>query len=116
MKTHIVKLDNDTEEYIVWIGESDVDNFKIIDQSKKDYIWFHVDKFPSAHVILVTEGHTTIPKQIFYECASICKQHSKQKNNSCVNVVYTSIDNIKKEVKPGSVSFRSNRKVTTIQP
>ena len=34
------------------LGTNSNDNWEILDKSKQNWIWFHVNKFPSGYVIL----------------------------------------------------------------
>ena len=89
------------------IGKNAKDNWSIIDNANSDDYWYHLKSFSSAHVVC-----SDISK--LYECALQCKQHSKFKNLHNVKIIYTQINNLIKGDKPGSVHFKSNRKVKTV--
>jgi predicted ribosome quality control (RQC) complex YloA/Tae2 family protein len=101
--------------YTVRAGESAQDNWDIIAESDSSDIWFHVDKFPSSHVILNTDGEILkkIHKSVIRYCASLCKDGSKRKNIKKVGIIFTEVDNviINKNGDVGSVFTRKTRKI-----
>ena len=44
------KIDN--YEYDIIIGQKDLENWQIIDESDEFDLWFHIDNLPSSHVII----------------------------------------------------------------
>jgi len=104
-------LQNDIQ-YTIWIGENAMDNWNLIDKADQSDLWFHVDGNPSAHVILRTGNQTNIPKQVIQECAMLCKNGSKLKNNRYVKVIYTMIRNVKKAEDVGSVTTKCTTTIT----
>ena len=51
----------DDMEYIV--GQHANDNFEIIDNSKEDDIWFHINNEPSGHVIAIIPDTINLSKK-----------------------------------------------------
>tara|TARA_Y100000389_G_scaffold205145_2_gene264099 strand:+ start:28786 stop:29109 length:324 start_codon:yes stop_codon:yes gene_type:complete len=96
----------------IWIGQNDLDNWNIIDNSKPDSIWFHLKSFPSPHVIIQNPEYS---KEEISEAANLCKKYSKFKNLKNLKISYCKISNIKKSEKIGSVEFISNRQVSYIK-
>ena len=90
------------------VGKNDSDNWNIIKESSSDDIWFHLNSFPSPHVITRINGSDE-EVDINY-AASLCKSKSKYKNVPNIKIVYTSIKNLKLGNKVGSVEFISKRK------
>jgi predicted ribosome quality control (RQC) complex YloA/Tae2 family protein len=89
--------------YTIRVGETAQDNWNLIDESKQNDVWFHVDNVSSCHVVL-TVGEIKKPhKSVINYCAALCKAGSKLKNNKNVKIIYTEIKNIKKGDRPGSV-------------
>jgi len=99
-------------EVTYWIGENAQDNWNIIDQSKQNYLWFHLDKLPSAHVILCSSyaelkqkyknGELkSSPKNYINQAANYCKENSKY-----YTVIYTEIKNVSKGDTVGSVQIK----------
>jgi len=96
--------------YDIIIGKNAQENWNIIDNAKSDDWWFHIDDFPSCHVILKTIENIKPSKKIINYCACLCKENSKLKNNKNVKIIYTQIKNIKKADIVGSV-YTKNTKI-----
>jgi predicted ribosome quality control (RQC) complex YloA/Tae2 family protein len=113
MKTFKVFDNLINEELEIIMGKSADENWKIIDDSNENDIWFHLDDFPSCHVILKTKGKDLkeLNKQTFIHCASICKENSKYCNMKNISVIYTKIKNVKKADTVGSVTTTSTKKL-----
>ena len=95
--------DNDSE---VVIGSNAQENWKIIRESEPSHVWFHLNSFPSPHVIIRSDNPT--PSEI--EAAAIlCKSRSKYKNVRNIKVVYTKVDNLELGDEVGSVHIISER-------
>ena len=96
------------------IGENAHDNWKLIDTfTNPKFTWLHLTSFPSAHVMILEENPSS---QFLMEAANVCKQYSKYKSMKNIKVSYTLRSNIQKDdQEPGSVIFRSNKKVYDIK-
>lgn len=117
MKTisrYISALGNNIE-YI--IGQHASDNFVIIDNSKEDDIWFHINNEPSGHVIASIPENITFSKkqlrQIITQGALVCKENSKYKSQRNLEVVYAYVKNIEKTNIPGKVVI-TNSKIISV--
>jgi len=99
------------EDYVIKIGENALDNWNLIDIAKinPNNIWFHLDDYPSGHVICFVKNDEEINKNVILFCASLCKEHSKQKYMKNIKVIYTKIKNIKKTGEIGEVSVRKSQ-------
>jgi predicted ribosome quality control (RQC) complex YloA/Tae2 family protein len=42
----------DENKTIYWLGKNAQDNWDIIKKSQDNWLWFHLDKFPSGHVVI----------------------------------------------------------------
>ncbi|MTI95009.1 MAG: fibronectin-binding domain-containing protein [Firmicutes bacterium] len=76
--------------------------------ANKNHIWLHVRDYPGSHVILETPD----PDQNSLEyAASLAAWHSKARGAAKVEVVYTSVRNVKKIPggKPGMVNYYNYR-------
>jgi hypothetical protein len=82
------------------IGNSK-DSSNLIGNSK-EFLWFHLDEFPSAHVVI--EHEEPNEEEINYACELVI-QHSKHSKFS-KKIVYTKIKNLKLGPDVGSVIFR----------
>jgi|APCry1669190731_1035312.scaffolds.fasta_scaffold80355_2 predicted ribosome quality control (RQC) complex YloA/Tae2 family protein len=103
------------QKYIISIGKNKTENWGIIDGASSDDLWFHLNDFPSPHVILKTNNLTIdeIPNEVIKECCLLCKQYSKYKNmpNDYLKIIYTPVYNIKKGEDIGSVVYKSMKKL-----
>lgn len=95
------------------IGKNAEDNWRIIKESSGDDLWFHLNSFPSPHVILRNDVDVT---EYILECAKLCKLNSKYKNIRNIKIVYTRVDNLEFGDKVGSVNFISKRKCNYVIP
>ena len=100
------------EEKIIKIGQSAKENWDLIDNSNQNYIWLHLDSFPSCHVVIEDENPSN---ELLLEGARLCKEYTKYRNLKNLKICYTTISNLKKGNEIGSVSYKSNRKVKYIQ-
>ena len=100
------------EEKIIKIGQSAKENWDLIDNSNQNYIWLHLDSFPSCHVVIEDENPSN---ELLLEGARLCKENTKYRNLKNLKICYTTISNLKKGNEIGSVSYKSNRKVKYIQ-
>ena len=101
------------EEYMnttIVIGENAQDNWDIID-FESDYIWLHLNSFPSCHIII---NDVNIDDNVLLYAAQLCKHNTKYKNLKNVKVCYTKCSNLIKGSDIGSVIYKSKRKVNTI--
>jgi predicted ribosome quality control (RQC) complex YloA/Tae2 family protein len=100
------------EEKIIKIGQSAKENWDLIDCSNKNYIWLHLDSFPSCHVVIEVENPSN---ELLLEGARLCKENTKYRYMKNLKICYTTISNLIKGNEIGSVSYKSNRKVKYIQ-
>ena len=70
-------------------------------------MWFHTQKIPGSHTVILAEFNEEIPDATIEEAAMIAAYNSKARNSSKVAVDYTLIRNIKKPngSKPGFVVY-----------
>ena len=100
------------EEKIIKIGQSAKENWYLIDNSNQNYIWLHLDSFPSCHIVIEDENPSN---ELLLEGARLCKEYTKYRNLKNLKICYTTISNLIKGQEIGSVSYKSNRKVKYIQ-
>ena len=102
------------EDTIILVGSNVNDNQQLIDKyNQTDYIWFHLKAYPSSHVVILDNKPSD---EIILYAATICKNTTKYKNLRGLKVNYTPYNNVQKTNKPGTVTFKSNRKVKEIIP
>ncbi len=106
------ELCHDGMIYNISIGRNSRENWTIIENSNENDIWFHLNDYPSPHIVL--KYNEFIPENIILECCNLCKKYSKYKNFPAkyLKVVYTKINNLKKGSDIGSVILIKNKKNT----
>lgn len=91
----------------ILIGNNNVNNDNLtFKQASKNDIWFHAQKIPGAHVIVVTNGRS-VPLTTIEQAATVAAEHSKGKDENLVSVDYTEVKNVKKfkGARPGMVIY-----------
>ena len=92
------------------IGQNAQENWDLINFDC-DYIWLHLNSFPSCHVIIEDNN----PEQEVLEyAAQLCKDNTKYRNLKNLKICYTKCNNLKKGKDIGSVVYKSKRQVKTI--
>jgi predicted ribosome quality control (RQC) complex YloA/Tae2 family protein len=77
------------------VGKNAADNWNIIKQSHPEFWWFHLNKYPSAHVIL-QDKCVKPQKSLLIKCAKLCKENSKLRDsNQKISVIYSKIKNVR---------------------
>jgi predicted ribosome quality control (RQC) complex YloA/Tae2 family protein len=89
------------------IGKNAPDNTQLIKDSDNDWFWFHLDKFPSCHVVICK---TELTNDDILTACNLVKENSKYKFSN-IGICYCKIKNLIHGEEPGSVSFKSNRQV-----
>jgi len=96
-----------SDGFTILCGRNNLQNDKLTvrDASKGD-IWFHTQKIPGSHTVVVTEGRQ-VPDKTLEEAAMLAAYNSKARNSSKVAVDYTAVKNVKKPsgAKPGMVIY-----------
>ncbi len=90
---------------LILAGRNNIQNDKLtLKQSRKNYMWLHTKNVHGSHVIIQSEE---IDDALLYYAATIAKKHSKAKDSSKVEVDYTLVKNVHKEVgaNPGMVVY-----------
>lgn len=78
-------------------------------QARTGDLWLHVQKIPSAHVIVRNPQRLEIPATVVEQAAKLCVWHSKARLSSQVPVDYTQRQNVwkPKGAKPGMVLYEN---------
>ena len=113
MKLLQVYISNINKTIIFKIGSNANDNFKIIDESKLNDLWFHIADYPSAHIIadIPDDIDKKKLKYIIKKGAIICKQYSKYSNQKNLEITYTQISNISKTNIIGTVNIINSKQI-----
>ena len=98
---------------VYWLGKNAQDNWDIIKKAENNWLWFHLNKFPSGHVIICKKSDMITSEEINYAC-NLCKVHSKYKFLSNLSFVYCQIDNLIMGKDIGSVYFYSSNKTINL--
>ena len=99
-----------SDGFKIYAGKNNIQNDLLtMKKAKKEDMWFHTQKIPGSHVVVITGGEE-LPDQTYTEAAMIAAYNSKAQNSAQVSVDYTSIKNIKKpaNAKPGMVIYDTN--------
>lgn len=107
MKSYLVYDNNYEHDLEVIIGETAQENWNIINDSDQHHLWFHLNNLPSPHVILKLPNNKQPHKQTILYCGKLCKDNSNYNNAHNVNVIYTTIKNVSKGDKVGSVTTKN---------
>lgn len=93
--------------FLILVGRNNEMNDRLsLKTAAKNDIWFHTQKFPGSHVVVVTEGKE-VPETTMRQAAVLAAYHSSARQSSGVPVDYTEVRNLKKPVgaKPGKVIY-----------
>ena len=96
--------------YTVYVGRNDKQNDRLtMGIARKGDIWFHAQKMPGAHVLLVTDGRdiNDIDDETIVFAAKLAAKYSSAKLGGKTPVDYTYRQNIKKPPasRPGKVIY-----------
>lgn len=98
------------EDTIIKLGKTAQENWDLLD-TNENYIWMHLNSYPSGHVIIECDNPSN---GMLHMCALHCKDNTKYRNLKNVKVCYTTVGNLIKGDKVGSVIYKSKRKVKYI--
>lgn len=91
----------------ILVGRNNLQNEMItFKTARKDDSWFHVQKMPGSHVVVIGEGKV-IPERTARQAAILAAYHSGARDSSQVPVDYTLVRELKKPPagKPGKVIY-----------
>lgn len=94
----------------VYVGRNDRQNEKLTHRmAQRDDIWFHAQKMPGSHVVLVADGKdlNEIDDASIVFAAELAAAHSRAKRSGKTPVDYTQRRNVKKppQSPPGKVTY-----------
>ena len=87
------------------LGQNAQENWDILEEAQKinsDYIWFHLNSFPSGFVIMYSSLNTINDcccNDFLYYGANLCKLNSKYKTLNDLKICYTAVKNLSKTQK-----------------
>jgi predicted ribosome quality control (RQC) complex YloA/Tae2 family protein len=90
----MVKLDNTYPLNPIKIGKNQQDNDIIVKAANKEDYWFHLEDYPSCHVIIENTVENPVTNEMITYCSQLVKQNSKYKGQLNLKVMYTKIENV----------------------
>lgn len=109
MKIEWIYVEETGMEYDLYIGENKYENDKIIKMSDQNDLWFHLEKFSSAHIVLKSRGDD-IPRKYIKEIGAKFSYNKKGLPKK-YNVMYTEIKHVKLTENPGEVIVKKYNKI-----
>ncbi len=95
--------------YTILVGRNNIQNdILTFKTAAKDDSWFHTQKIPGSHVVVIGNGDI-IPELTCRQAAALAAYHSGGRESSQVAVDYTEVRALKKPVgaKPGKVIYHT---------
>lgn len=101
-----------SDGYTILCGRNNLQNDALtLHTARGSDLWFHIQKQPGSHVILLTEGKPLdeLPDRTIEEAAMLAAVNSSGRESSRVPIDYTMVKNIKKPngAKPGMVIYET---------
>ncbi len=95
--------------FMILVGRNNVQNDRLtLRESRGNDIWFHTQKIPGSHVIVITEGRE-VPNRTLEQACILAATHSQAAESAKVPVDYTQVRYVKKPngAKPGMVIYET---------
>tara|TARA_B100001175_G_scaffold309498_1_gene311287 strand:- start:994 stop:1338 length:345 start_codon:yes stop_codon:yes gene_type:complete len=102
------------------IGKNAQDNWDIFEKANTinpDYIWFHLNSFPSSYVIMyatLKELRDNSYNDYLNYGAQLCKNNSKYRDLKNIKICYTSLKKLKKTEKIGELNVSGKKNIIKI--
>lgn len=96
----------------IYLGEDRKENWFLLETSRPDDVFVHLNSFPSGHVRTETSIFNI---EVILHAGKICRQYSKYKKLKDLKICYCKYSNVLKGKKKGEVLFKSNRQVKKIK-
>ncbi len=93
--------------FLILCGRNNTQNDSLtLKESRNSDLWFHTQKIPGSHVLVITEGRK-VPDRTLEQACMIAAYHSKAREAGKVPVDYTEVRNVWKHPsgKPGLVLY-----------
>lgn len=107
----MVKVDNTYPYNEILIGKNKEENDKLVKESNDTDYWFHLEAYPSCHIILKTTLEHPINNEMIGYCARLVKQNTKYKNIPKLVVMYCEIKNVTSTQQVGQVTVKDYKKI-----
>lgn len=102
------------------IGENSKDNWNALDLYKKEndqYIWFHLNSFSSAYVIMCSImsniDKSQLNNYLFYG-AKLVKNNSRYCNYTNLKIIYTTLNKLSKTNTIGEVFISGKKNIISV--
>lgn len=103
------------------IGQNSQENWDLLDIYSKinnEFIWFHLNSFPSCFVIMCSslfDISCNLEKNILLNYgAELCKKNTKYRNLKDLKICYTSLKKLNKTSKIGEVIISGKKNIIKI--
>lgn len=96
-----------SDGFTILTGRNNLQNDRLtLRDSRGRDLWFHTQKIPGSHTVILTEGRE-VPNRTLEEACVIAAYNSKARESAKVPVDYTQVRNVKKPpgAKPGMVIY-----------
>lgn len=102
------------------LGQNAEENSYILEEAQKinsNYIWFHLNSFPSCYVIMYSTfdqfNDNSLNNYLNYG-ANLCKTYSKYRNLKDLKICYTTLKKLSKTNKIGEVLIKGKKNIIKI--
>ena len=100
------------------VGQNSQENWDLLESCSRinnEYIWFHLNSFPSCYVIMCSSltdiSCTEIKNNLINYGAELCKKNTKYRHLSNLKICYTSLKKLKKTSKIGEVIITGKKNI-----
>ena len=100
-----------------YVGQSAKENWELLDIAKaenENFIWFHLNSFPSPYVIMwysIDDLDDKSVNELLLYGANLCKEHSKYNFLKDIKIMYTTVKKLTKTETLGEVDIRGKTKI-----
>lgn len=107
----IIKTNLTFSNNIIYIGKNKEANDQLVKNAKDSDYWFHLDAYPSCHIILESSIEFPITNEMIVFCANLVKQNTKYKNIPKLKVIYCEIKNVTRTKELGKVIVKQSKNI-----
>lgn len=91
--------------YTIKIGSNAEENHTLVESMEPDDSWFHLDEYPSPHLV-INADYDNLSKKMIYQIALLLKQNTKYKKEAELRIIYTRRKYIELTKVPGRVIIK----------
>jgi len=106
MKTYTYETEQHV--FIIKLGQNAQENWELVENSEPEDIWIHLADFASCHVIIKTDNQK-VGNHVIRYAGRLCAEHSKYKYNKKIDIIYTTVKNVKKDKTVGTVLTKNEK-------